>query len=545
MRRYATAATVLALFPAATWANGATPVFYQLAGPFRGNSAALNGSDIAGSSTFELQLIADPDSPSVNGEGTQANYNWLNLQLRCYDASGAVVYSASGQTGSGVLVANSFDPGNGNTFDSFAVNVGSSSATGDSANELAFHQMWLHLADQNDTVFDAAHGLALPKPFPALSAFGSYSGDNHFYVYFGTGPTYPQASFEVTSASASDVPNPTLAWAGTTGYASDGVSPDTGTPGDTIFAFNVKYTDATGAGAPTQARCSIQCRRDGAWKLYKRLNMIQESGDPDTGAIYAASTKLPNWSWRYTFRFSDAGGGDVKNGAPCERRWRGPTIISKPKVSWSGNTGYESDGVSPDSGTAGSQFRFEVLYQDSAGDKPTGGHEVLLKKDGSFWRRRTMTRVPGGSYTDGMVYERSMTISQPGVYQYKFLFADASGTAAGAPSRWAAGPTISGSGGSGTMLTGLTAASTSTGAQLTFTLTSSASVSARILNLAGRPVKTLCTARDCEAGANTLLWNTTSDSGVAVPSGVYLVEVSAKAEDGSQTRAVTQVSIRR
>ena len=68
---------------------------------------------------------------------------------------------------------------------------------------------------------------------------------------------------------------------------------------------------------------------------------------------------------------------------------------------------------------------------------------------------------------------------------------------------------------------------------------------ARILNLAGRPVKTLCFARDCEAGTNTLIWNATSDQGTAIPNGTYLVEINARANDGTQARGLTQVGIRR
>ena len=80
---------------------------------------------------------------------------------------------------------------------------------------------------------------------------------------------------------------------------------------------------------------------------------------------------------------------------------------------------------------------------------------------------------------------------------------------------------------------------------MTFSLSTDASVSARVLNLAGRPVRTLCTARECDAGTNTLLWNATSDQGLAALNGTYLVEVIAKADDGAQARALVQVTIRR
>ena len=94
-------------------------------------------------------------------------------------------------------------------------------------------------------------------------------------------------------------------------------------------------------------------------------------------------------------------------------------------------------------------------------------------------------------------------------------------------------------------LSGTAAAPTAAGAQVTFSLSSAASVSARVLNLAGRPVSVLCTDRECEAGANLLLWSARSDQGLPVPSGTYLIEVAARTEDGAQSRALTQVRISR
>ena len=83
------------------------------------------------------------------------------------------------------------------------------------------------------------------------------------------------------------------------------------------------------------------------------------------------------------------------------------------------------------------------------------------------------------------------------------------------------------------------------GVEITLSLSSSAQVQARILNIAGRPVKTLCHAAGCEAGTSTLLWNAQTDSGVPAPSGTYMVEVTVKAADGGQARALTQVTIQR
>ena len=94
-------------------------------------------------------------------------------------------------------------------------------------------------------------------------------------------------------------------------------------------------------------------------------------------------------------------------------------------------------------------------------------------------------------------------------------------------------------------ITGLTASPTSMGAQVQFALSAAAQVDARVLNIAGRPIKTICTARDCEAGANTLLWNTQADNGLAVPNGQYLVELTARTPDGALARRLTQVRVDR
>ena len=99
---------------------------------------------------------------------------------------------------------------------------------------------------------------------------------------------------------------------------------------------------------------------------------------------------------------------------------------------------------------------------------------------------------------------------------------------------------------SGTLsVSSVTAIPTSDGADIDFALTRAANVSARIMNLAGRPVKTLCRSMDGDAGTNTLFWDATSDTGLNAPSGQYLVEITAATEDGQSARALTRVMLRR
>jgi hypothetical protein len=84
----------------------------------------------------------------------------------------------------------------------------------------------------------------------------------------------------------------------------------------------------------------------------------------------------------------------------------------------------------------------------------------------------------------------------------------------------------------------LASAATTTGAQITLSLTTAADVAVTIRNLAGREVAML-TPGQLEQGVHALLWNGKSQSGTRAPAGTYLVEASARGNDGALASAVT------
>lgn len=90
-----------------------------------------------------------------------------------------------------------------------------------------------------------------------------------------------------------------------------------------------------------------------------------------------------------------------------------------------------------------------------------------------------------------------------------------------------------------------TACPTAQGAEILFSLSAPATVTATVRNIAGRSVRTLCAGKYAEAGTNALPWNARSDSGLPVPSGVYLVEIHATAANGAQARALAQMRLNR
>jgi flagellar basal-body rod modification protein FlgD len=120
--------------------------------------------------------------------------------------------------------------------------------------------------------------------------------------------------------------------------------------------------------------------------------------------------------------------------------------------------------------------------------------------------------------------------------------ADATGEATGFPAAWKSGPTITGT--SSLAVTSLSVVPARPGAQLTFTLSAPAHVTATVLNVAGRPIRTVVADRPLDAGLQTLLWDRRAETGLAAPSGLYLVRVTARAGDGAQSSALATLALR-
>jgi len=83
------------------------------------------------------------------------------------------------------------------------------------------------------------------------------------------------------------------------------------------------------------------------------------------------------------------------------------------------------------------------------------------------------------------------------------------------------------------------------GTVVTYNVSKDCQVTADVLNVAGRVVRTLCSARDAAPGVNTLSWDLTSSQGTRVPSGRYMIRISAASEDGQQVTAVTSANVSR
>ncbi len=95
---------------------------------------------------------------------------------------------------------------------------------------------------------------------------------------------------------------------------------------------------------------------------------------------------------------------------------------------------------------------------------------------------------------------------------------------------------------------GLTAATRAAagGLEVAYTLSSDAAVDIEVRNIAGRVVRRLAQNRAVAEGQNTLMWNGVSEAGTPVPSGTYIVQVTARSpETGEQMSVIRTANIAR
>ena len=218
---------------------------------------------------------------------------------------------------------------------------------------------------------------------------------------------------------------------------------------------------------------------------------------------------------------------------------------SRPRLSWADIEGFEADGVDPDLGRPNSTvFTFAVKVTDLQAD-PLTKRNLVLQRYGKFYKRLRLSHVQG-ALRQGAVYGVATRLPD-GHWTHKFEVVDRDGPATGAPTGLQEGPIVKvpppGAGGTAAVVS-LVAQSTAAGAAVSFTLRASAAITVEVLNLAGRPVATICADQGCEAGMNTLTWSGASNRGLRVPSGLYLIRVTARDGDGGESSALATLALR-
>lgn len=331
---------------------------------------------------------------------------------------------------------------------------------------------------------------------------------------------------------------PVLAWAGTTGYGRDGVDPEVAGPA-VVFHFRLRYLDPDD-DAPADLR--LHLARDGAEIAGSPFAMTLQ-GDPTyaAGALFAHDLTLPAGR-DYRCWFSASDGGLPATGVPTYPQSR-PIVTTQPTLTFAGQPGYQTDGVNPDSGSAGTNFTFRCKYTDADDDEPLRVLCHLLRAGtptaGSPF---AMTALNANAPSVGRVYQVRRTLNQSGAYSVRFEATDGIRQATGPAAESTPGPTVSPS---APALLALTAAEIGGGVvRVQWHMAGPAVVDLQVCNLAGRIVAQICRNREIGAGPASALWRRRLSSGAAAPAGPYMLVLQAQSDDGRRQRATRLLLLR-
>ncbi|MEW6096264.1 MAG: choice-of-anchor X domain-containing protein, partial [bacterium] len=266
--------------------------------------------------------------------------------------------------------------------------------------------------------------IRLPLAGTYTHKFEAFNVDNRIAV---GSPTVRQTGPVVTGVNRP----PTLYWVYEEGYIADGVNPNSGKPGN-MFTYKVKYQDYNNdSPMPGYPKVYIYNQND---TLFAVATMTLESGEGDwfTGAVYVyATNKFTTAGWyKYKFEAKDIYGADA-GGAPIWKRI-GPAITGNaPVLSWTGEPGYEIDGLNPEYTSPNSLYTYRIKYSDADGDPPYGDRVyVSIYKNGKLYYLLPLMHKCGSNYKEGVIFSQTYYLFRPGIYSYKFEAKDKWGVSA-------------------------------------------------------------------------------------------------------------------
>jgi parallel beta-helix repeat protein len=322
-----------------------------------------------------------------------------------------------------------------------------------------------------------------------------------------------------------------------------GVSPASAAPGSS-FTFEMTYLDT--ANLPPDSVEVHVWAPNGTELVGSPFLMVPSTTTYRTGALFTTSQALFT-DGNYSYQFVVQGPtGSVKKLPTGTGRQVGPYVNTPPQANWLGTTGYVDGGVEPTSGAAGTSFTFKVLYSEAEGYAPTFVRLWIWNAVGGVMAGSpfTMTTTNASpNYFTGVVFQKTLTLSVAGTRQYRFEVSDGGPSVTLPASGTTLGPVV-GSAPAPTAVDSVTAERVGEGMNLTYTLAASAQVEIEVLNIAGRTIADLPVGPQA-LGLQSYRWNGRNLTGSLVPPGLYLLRVTARADDGSQAQGLTTVNLTR
>lgn len=238
--------------------------------------------------------------------------------------------------------------------------------------------------------------------------------------------------------SAGDAP--ALSWTGESGYASDGVDPNSAV-GGAAFTFRVDYTDA-GNDPPLSIEIWVDSDDNGAYSSAEKHHLdATDGGDDDytDGKRYSTTLVLTHGGdGALAYRFYATDGSSDASGAPAA-----DSLVAVgnnvPALNWTGEADYLGDGVHPNSAAGGSVFAFRIDYSDADNAPPASIQVWVDENDSGLYdagEKYDLVATDGGddNCADGKRYAKSLALSfaGDGALHYRFFASDGTDDASGA-----------------------------------------------------------------------------------------------------------------
>jgi hypothetical protein len=188
-----------------------------------------------------------------------------------------------------------------------------------------------------------------------------------------------------------------------------------------VFTFKVRYRDLND-NPPKDGYPLLHISKNG-YETTLVMKWVDDGIGTQTCGVYMATTTLPIGDYKYWIEAYEDHEENNYVRIPIRGAMSGPKVTHAPVLTWTGELGFEADGVSPDYGTlCATSFTFKVRYYDADGDEPQYV-QLWLYKDG--------VRVPGspfslnlvvgsGNKADGDYMVSFSCFTEPGTYSYIF-----------------------------------------------------------------------------------------------------------------------------